>query len=96
MDGSALPYLYSFLADFLLILIGGFIQWRQRRPVLLFMLAWLTVDALRCLLIILSAGDHGLLNRSAIVWLIRAGVITQTTILIGAVFPFLKENIKFR
>lgn len=96
MDVSALPYLYSLLTDALLLLIGGFIQWKQRRPVLFFMLAWLLVDAVRCLLIIVSAGDHGLLDRNAIVWLIRAGVVAQTTILIGAVFPFLGENIKFR
>lgn len=96
MDASALPYLYSFLADCLLILVGSFVQWRQRRPVLGFMLGWLLVDGLRCLLIILSAGDHGTVERNQVVWLIRGGVILQTSILIGAVFPFLKENVKFK
>lgn len=96
MDGSALPYLYSFLADIVLILIGGFIQWRQRRPVLGIMLIWLGVDALRCLLIILSAGTAGLLDRNAVVWGIRGLWVLQTTILIGAVFPFLGENVKFK
>lgn len=96
MDVSALPYLYSLLADVLLLLIGGFVQWRQQRSVLMVMLIWLTVDAVRSLLIILSAGSHAMLDRDQVVWLIRATWILQTTVLIVAVFPFLRENVKFK
>lgn len=92
MDVSALPYLYCLIVDCVLMLIIGFIQWRQKRVLLWFGLAFLATDSLRCLFVMLSAGEHGVLYREDVVWIIRGLVMLTHTILIGSAVPFALEN----
>jgi len=97
MDVSAIPYFYAVIVDVLLLAIGGFVQWRLTklktpRQMLAFGLTWLAVNLIRSLLVVLSAGTSGAIDRMDVVWLIRAAVVVEHTILLACVYPFLMEN----
>lgn len=92
MDVSALPYLYCLIVDCVLTLVFGFVQWQQKRAVLHFFLAFLFINGVRCLIIILSAGEHCALERDNFIWIIRGLVVLEHSVLIGMTLPFLREN----
>jgi hypothetical protein len=75
-----------------LFIVFGFVQWRQKRTILWFGLAFLFTDALQSLLVMLSAGSSGMLDRESVIWFIRALVIIKHSILGVTLFPFLAEN----
>lgn len=98
MDISALPYFYAVIANCIVLVIFGFIQWLQKpkRIIIWFFIVWICFDLMRCLLIVLSAGANGVIDRNSIIWLIRADVVLEHTILLGVAVLFFVENSTLR
>lgn len=96
MDSSALPYLIYFVFEVIAILAFAVIGHVQRRPLLLFVITWLGIGATRYALIVLSAGQSAMLERDAVVWIIRTLVYFEAVAFAAAAVMFVSENLTWK